>query len=54
MTGEQLDRLIDQGRIPLQQVLYIATEICRGLEYAHENTLVHGCLNPSMIFDQQQ
>ncbi|HZO15457.1 MAG TPA: serine/threonine-protein kinase [Polyangiaceae bacterium] len=51
LEGENLgQRLKRMGRIPLDQVIEIVTQMCKGLKAAHGAGLIHRDLKPSNIF----
>lgn len=41
--------LVDDGRIPYKAALVIAGQICKALQYAHENNVIHRDIKPSNI-----
>ncbi|MDX1452553.1 MAG: serine/threonine-protein kinase [Oleiphilaceae bacterium] len=45
--GSLQDRLVEP--MPLQTFLRIATQACKGLQFAHRNRILHGNLRPSNI-----
>ncbi len=45
--GSLQDRLVEP--MPLQSFLRIATQVCKGLAFAHRNRILHGNLRPSNI-----
>ena len=53
MPGGDVEGLIesaDDHRIPLERVLQIAQEVCRGLEFAHSKGIVHRDLKPGNVW----
>jgi len=53
MGGGDVERLIDNApdhRLPLEQVITIAQEVCRGLEFAHGRGIVHRDLKPGNVW----
>jgi serine/threonine protein kinase len=44
--GISLERLLDQGRLPIPQAIAVMRGLCRGLAHAHGRGLVHGHLSP--------
>lgn len=49
IEGCSLDELIHEKRIPIYQVVNIAVQIARGMEYAHGKGVVHRDIKPSNI-----
>jgi hypothetical protein len=49
VDGESLRALIDRGAIRMEEALRILIEICRALQYAHEEGVVHRDIKPSNI-----
>ncbi len=49
VDGPTLADRIEQGRLPLEEVLAIACDIAEGLEYAHEKGIVHRDLKPANV-----
>ncbi len=50
IEGSNLKQLLLQKKpIPLQGVLFISAQICKGLGYAHENKVVHRDIKPTNI-----
>jgi serine/threonine-protein kinase len=47
--GRLLREILDQGRIPQQRAIRIATEVLDALEYIHANGIVHRDLKPENI-----
>ena len=47
---EQVIERADGHRLPLEQVLNIAKETCRGLEFAHSKGIVHRDLKPGNVW----
>ncbi|NQW16097.1 MAG: protein kinase [Chloroflexi bacterium] len=53
MGGGDVEQLIDEadaGRLSLERGLQIATEICRGLEFAHAKGIIHRDLKPGNVW----
>jgi len=53
MGGGDVEALIEQApdhRVPLEQALAIAQQVCRGLEFAHGKGVVHRDLKPGNIW----
>ena len=49
VEGGGLDELIEKKRLPIYQVVNIAVQIAKGLEYAHSKGVVHRDIKPSNI-----
>jgi hypothetical protein len=50
LSGVDLDSLLRSGEeIALQEKLEVLVQVCRGLEYAHERSIVHRDIKPSNI-----
>jgi eukaryotic-like serine/threonine-protein kinase len=49
VPGQTLADRIRQGRIPVEEALRIAKQICEALEYAHEHGVVHRDLKPANV-----
>ncbi len=52
LQGSTLAKLIEtsSSRLTLERIVEIVTQVCRGLQVAHDNGLVHRDLKPSNIF----
>jgi len=53
LEGGDVEQVIEQAdghRLPLEQVLNIAKETCRGLEFAHSKGIVHRDLKPGNVW----
>lgn len=53
MDGGDVETLIEEAsesRIPLYRILEITKSICRGLEFAHSQTIAHRDLKPSNVW----
>ena len=53
MGGGDVEALIEDaedGRLSLEETLRITTEICRGLEFAHEKGIIHRDLKPGNVW----
>jgi len=49
LEGETLGERLRKGRMPLEQVFRVGSEICQGLEQAHRSGVVHRDLKPGNI-----
>ncbi len=49
LEGETLGERLRKGRLPLEQVFRVGTEICHGLEQAHRSGVVHRDLKPGNV-----
>jgi serine/threonine-protein kinase len=50
IDGENLkERLVRSGRLPVRDALELALQVARGLEFAHENGLVHRDVKPQNV-----
>lgn len=49
VEGETLANRIARGRIPIEEALAIAKQICEALEAAHEKGIIHRDLRPANI-----
>jgi serine/threonine protein kinase len=49
VDGRSLDRLIPEGGLPVERILYIATAIAEALAAAHEKGIVHRDLKPANV-----
>jgi len=50
LQGRELRDIMNEGeRLPVSQILAIATQVARGLAYAHEHDVVHRDIKPSNI-----
>jgi tetratricopeptide (TPR) repeat protein len=53
MEGGSVDDLLrraEQRRLPLEEVLRIADEVCQALEYAHQRHIIHRDLKPMNVW----
>ncbi len=51
LTGESLSSLMSKaGKLPLERCIEFFNQIIAGLEYAHEQNIMHGDLRPSNIY----
>ena len=49
VEGENLRSRIDQGPLPLAELLRVAIQVCRGLVAAHSNGVIHRDLKPENV-----
>jgi tetratricopeptide (TPR) repeat protein len=49
VEGQDLGRLLDSGRLPMERVLRFATQLCSALDAAHSENVVHRDLKPNNI-----
>src|SRR5215207_1791355 len=49
VTGGSLENIVEEGPLPLDQVVRLGRAIAQALDYAHENQVVHLDLKPSNI-----
>ena len=49
IEGQSLSAVLRQGRMPLEQVLRIGTELATALDYAHSHGVVHRDLKPGNV-----
>ncbi len=54
VEGQSLDKIIQAGGLTLAQVIDFATQICEGLDYAHQAGVIHRDLKPSNILVDQR
>ena len=50
LDGKDLEELVEKELLSLRQKLEIITQVCRGLEHAHRNGIVHRDVKPDNIF----
>ena len=50
LRGKTLDLKIEEGPLPVQEAVHIATEIARGLAHAHVEGVIHRDLKPANVF----
>src|SRR5579871_6041661 len=49
VDGQDLGRLMERGRLPLERVLHFARQLCSALDAAHSEEVVHRDLKPNNI-----
>ena len=49
VEGDSLDKLIQAGKLSVAQVINYATQVCDGIDYAHNAGVVHRDLKPANI-----
>ena len=50
LRGKTLDLKIEEGPLPVQEAVHIATEVARGLAHAHAEGVIHRDLKPANVF----
>lgn len=50
LTGSSLDASLQRGPLPIDRVIDLASQLCDGLEYAHQRGLVHRDIKPANLF----
>jgi tetratricopeptide (TPR) repeat protein len=50
LRGKTLDLRIEEGPLPIQEAVHIATEVARGLAHAHAEGVIHRDLKPANVF----
>ncbi|MBP1777346.1 MAG: serine/threonine protein kinase, partial [candidate division NC10 bacterium] len=50
LRGKTLDPKIEEGPLPVQEAVHIATEVARGLAHAHAEGVIHRDLKPANVF----
>jgi TolB-like protein/Tfp pilus assembly protein PilF len=50
LRGKTLEARMDDGQMPVQEAVHVATEVARGLAHAHAEGVVHRDLKPSNVF----
>ena len=50
LRGKTLQERMDDGPMPVQEAVHIATDVARGLAHAHAEGVVHRDLKPSNVF----
>ena len=49
LPGRSLDRLLAEGRLPIERTLHILAQVASALDYAHGKGLIHRDVKPSNI-----
>jgi TolB-like protein/Tfp pilus assembly protein PilF len=50
LRGKTLDLRMEEGPVPVQEAVHIATEVARGLAHAHAEGVIHRDLKPANVF----
>ena len=50
LRGKTLQERMDDGPMPVQEAVHVATEVARGLAHAHAEGVVHRDIKPSNVF----
>ena len=50
LRGRTLDLRIEEGPLPVQEAVHVATEVARGLAHAHAEGVIHRDLKPANVF----
>ncbi len=50
LRGKSLQDRMDEGPMPVEEAVHVATEVARGLAHAHSEGVVHRDLKPSNVF----
>jgi TolB-like protein/Flp pilus assembly protein TadD len=50
LRGKTLDLKLEEGPLPVQEAVHIATEVARGLAHAHAEGVIHRDLKPANVF----
>ncbi len=50
LRGKTLDLRMEDGPLPVQEAVHVATEIARGLAHAHAEGVIHRDLKPANVF----
>ncbi len=54
IDGTSFREVIDSDRIPLKTKLEMIVEVCKGLDYAHKNGIIHRDIKPTNILIDRQ
>ena len=54
VDGTSLRQVIDSGKIPLNTKLEAVVQVCKGLDYAHKNGVIHRDVKPANILIDRQ
>ena len=49
IDGQGLDKLLENGKPPIEDALNICLDICNGLAYAHQNRIIHRDVKPQNV-----
>jgi len=49
VAGQNLDKLLEKGRLPIEDALNICLDICNGLAYAHQSRIIHRDVKPQNV-----
>jgi TolB-like protein/predicted Ser/Thr protein kinase len=50
LRGKDLQERMDDGPMPVQEAVHVATEVARGLAHAHAEGVIHRDLKPANVF----
>jgi len=50
LRGKTLQERMDDGPMPVQEAVHVATEVARGLAHAHADGVIHRDLKPANVF----
>lgn len=53
IKGIDLSQMLSQGELPFSKKMDIAIQLCKGLAYAHKNSVIHRDIKPSNIIIDQ-